>query len=61
MVVAGVVCGFGSNLRAALADGIQGIVHDSIVTYQQVEDHVAQALPREYRNRAQVDQRASAI
>jgi peptidyl-prolyl cis-trans isomerase SurA len=43
-----------SNLRAELANGIQAIVHDSIITYQDVQDATAPLLPalrREYRDK----------
>jgi len=55
-VVALVACG----VRAELADGIKAVVHDSVITYIDVEDQTAQirdVLLRQYRNQPDVFQK----
>lgn len=52
IIVAGAVGCFGISLRAQLVDGIKAIVHDSVITYQEVEAFTAPAaelLRRQYR------------
>jgi peptidyl-prolyl cis-trans isomerase SurA len=51
IIAAGVAYGFSASLHAQLADGIKAIVHDSVITYQQVEAltaPAAEALRRQY-------------
>src|SRR6266498_553731 len=51
------VCGFGVAMHAQLANGIHAIVHDSIITYQEVEKSTApviEELQRQYRNQPSV-------
>jgi peptidyl-prolyl cis-trans isomerase SurA len=57
IVVAVAVGGFGESLHAQLVDGIKAIVHDSVITYQEVEAFTAQAaevLQRQYRTQPDV-------
>ncbi|MCU0782533.1 MAG: peptidylprolyl isomerase [Verrucomicrobia bacterium] len=63
IVVAVVVVGFGASLHAQLADGIKvvsgikAIVHDSVVTYREVEAYTApfaEQLRRQYRAQPEV-------
>jgi len=39
MAAIGVFAGVVSTARSEVADGIKAVVHDSIITYQQVEDY----------------------
>jgi len=51
IIAAGVACSFEASLHAQLADGIKAIVHDSVITYQEVEAltaPAAEALRRQY-------------
>ena len=51
------VRGFGVSMPAELANGIHAIVHDSIITYQEVEKSTApviEELQRQYRNQPSV-------
>jgi parvulin-like peptidyl-prolyl isomerase len=51
------VCGFGCALHAELANGIHAIVHDTIITYQDVENRTApliEELRRQHRNQPDV-------
>ena len=41
IAVAGILAGSGIEARADVVDGIKAVVHDSIVTYQQVADYTA--------------------
>jgi len=53
----GVLLGLRFQARAELADGIKAVVHDSIITYQQVGDYTApfvEELRRQYRNEPEV-------
>lgn len=55
--VVGVVTGLGPLARAELSDGIKAIVHNSIITYQQVGDYTAplvDELRRQYRNQPEL-------
>ncbi len=55
--VAVAVCGFGCALHAELANGIHAIVHDTVITYQDVENRtvpVIEELRRQYRNQPDV-------
>lgn len=57
IVVAVAVGGFGASLHAQLVDGIKVIVHDSVVTYQEVEAYTEpfkQQLQRQYRTQPEV-------
>ena len=57
IVVAVAVGGFGASLHAQLADGIKAIVHDSVITYQEVEAFTAPAaevLRRQYQTQPDV-------
>lgn len=57
IVVAVAVGSFGASLHAQLADGIKAIVHDSVITYQEVEAFTAPAaevLRRQYRTQPDV-------
>ena len=57
IVVAVAVGGFGVSLHAQLADGIKAIVHDSVITYQEVEAYTApfaEQLRRQYRTQPEV-------
>lgn len=56
-VATGVVCSFGVSLHAQLVDGIKAVVHDSVVTKQEVEIVTAPAeesLRRQYMTQPQV-------
>jgi peptidyl-prolyl cis-trans isomerase SurA len=51
------VCGFGCALHAELANAIWAIVHDSVITKQEVENSTApvvEELNRQYRNQPEV-------
>ena len=39
MAAIGVLAGLASTARSEVADGIKAVVHDSIITYQQVADY----------------------
>ena len=55
--VAVAVCGFGGALHAELANGIYAIVHDTVITHQDVENRTApviEELRRQYRNQPDV-------
>jgi len=57
ILVAGAVCGFGGALHAELANAIWAIVHDSVITKQEVENTtapVAEELNRQYRNQPEI-------
>jgi parvulin-like peptidyl-prolyl isomerase len=41
IAVAGILAGTATGSRAEVADGIKAVVHDSIVTYQQVADYTS--------------------
>jgi peptidyl-prolyl cis-trans isomerase SurA len=46
IAAAGIFAGFGFHSRAELADGIKAIVHDAVITHQQVLDYTAPVLER---------------
>ena len=50
------VCGSGVAMQAQLANGIHAIVHDAIITYQDVENNAAAAIEqlRQYANQPRV-------
>ncbi len=55
--LASAVCGSGVAMQAQLANGIHAIVHDSIITYQEVEKSTApviEELQRQYLNQPSV-------
>jgi len=57
IIVAGAVGCFGVSLYGQLVDGIKAIVHDSVVTYQEVEAFTAPAaevLRRQYRTQPDI-------
>jgi peptidyl-prolyl cis-trans isomerase SurA len=57
LMAAGLLCSDPELQAAELANGIKAVVHDSVVTYQQVEAYTAQAVSERPRSAPALDQK----